>query len=263
MAKAKPYPRLSESQQELFWSKIKIGQKAACWPWQRALKGRGYGALRVNKQSLMAHRVAYILTFGPAPEDLFVFQTCGRNECCNPAHLTTGTMGDAAKIEKKPYIEPKDQKMLLPTEERFWSRVNKKRKTQCWDWTSDMSSHGYGRLSLGDGRRMKAHRYSWELHNGPIPDGLCILHKCDRPSCVNPDHLFAGTQLENIKDMVSKGRHQVGSRNSRAVLTEAKVRTIKKRLDKGDKQQEIADALGVARSLISLIKNGKRWAHVK
>jgi hypothetical protein len=263
MAKAKPYPRLSESQQELFWSKIKIGEKDACWPWQRALKGRGYGALTVNKQSLSAHRVAYILTFGPAPEDLFVFQECGRNECCNPAHLTTGTMGDAAKIEKKPFIDPKDQKMLLPTEERFWSRVNKRRKTQCWHWTSDMGSHGYGRLSLGDGRRMKAHRYSWELHNGPIPKGLCILHKCDNPPCVNPGHLFAGSQLDNIADMVEKKRHRIGEKNPNAVLNEAKVKVIKRLLSEGVKNKDIAVRMGVTRSLISAIKNGKRWGHVK
>ena len=261
MAKAQPYPRLSESQQELFWSKIKIGPEEECWPWQRALKGRGYGALRVNKQSLSAHRVAYILTFGPAPEDLFVFQTCGRNECCNPAHQTTGTMGDAVKIEKKPYIDPKDQQMPS-VEERFWSRVDKKSRDGCWEWTAGKDDHGYGKLSNGKGRHVKTHRYSWALHNGPIKKGLCILHKCDNPPCVNPEHLFAGTQLENIADMVSKSRHQIGSRNSRAVLTESKVRIIKSRLDKGHKQQEIADAMGVARSLISLIKSGKRWGHV-
>ena len=79
-------------------------------------------------------------------------------------------------------------------------------ETGCWIWTGALNRHrGYGRLRFKD-KEIKAHRYSWELHNGPIPDGLQVLHKCDTPACVNPDHLWLGTHKENMHDCIKKGR---------------------------------------------------------
>ena len=91
-------------------------------------------------------------------------------------------------------------------EERFWSYVNK--GDGCWEWTASRSGKGYGVFfHLGfSGRRTSAHRFSWELHNGPVPAGLHVLHHCDNPSCVRPDHLWLGTQSDNSKDMWNKGR---------------------------------------------------------
>jgi hypothetical protein len=90
-------------------------------------------------------------------------------------------------------------------EERFWSRVRK--SDGCWEFVSG-ASKGYGYLNIGrrDEQEVLAHRYSWELHNGPIPDGLLVLHRCDNPPCVRPDHLFLGTKKDNADDMVRKGR---------------------------------------------------------
>ena len=90
--------------------------------------------------------------------------------------------------------------------ERFWNKVMKIVETdECWEWIAFKNKDGYGLFGY-NGKNQKAHRVSWQLHNGPIPDGLCVLHKCDNPSCVNPNHLFLGTNADNIKDRVNKNR---------------------------------------------------------
>jgi hypothetical protein len=104
--------------------------------------------------------------------------------------------------------------------ERFFNRFERDQSTKCWNWTGLLSPKGYGKISgvMLDGTKvnaMLAHRVSWLLHNGPIPagegaHGTVVMHVCDNPACVNPDHLRLGTQSENVKDMVTKGRHVVG-----------------------------------------------------
>jgi hypothetical protein len=89
-------------------------------------------------------------------------------------------------------------------EERFWARVVQ-RRYGCWDWTGEHSGK-YGTLKLSDGHRKLAHRLSWELHCGPIPDGLKVLHRCDNPPCTRPEHLWLGTQRQNVADMIAKRR---------------------------------------------------------
>lgn len=95
----------------------------------------------------------------------------------------------------------------LTTEERFWSAVEKRGPTECWEWKRSRS-YGYGQFKF-EGGGVRAHRYSWQLHNGKkIPNDLHVLHRCDNPPCVNPNHLFVGTPLDNTMDSVRKGRHK-------------------------------------------------------
>lgn len=89
--------------------------------------------------------------------------------------------------------------------EKFWSKVSK--TNECWVWTGAINDNGYGYLAFKNPRRnILAHRISWEIHHGSIRGGLRILHRCDNPPCVRPEHLFKGTDLDNVRDCISKGR---------------------------------------------------------
>lgn len=133
----------------------------------------------------------------------------------------------------------------------------------CWLWFGRTKSGGYGVIaSVCYGNRSRAilaHRASWLVHKGAIPAGLLVLHKCDVPACVNPDHLFLGTQRDNLDDMTGKGRRTVGEHVGRGVLTEKMVREIRKSSDLGT---HLADRYGVSHSLISQARSRRLWAHV-
>jgi hypothetical protein len=88
-------------------------------------------------------------------------------------------------------------------EARFWARVDK--SGECWLWTGPRDKDGYGKANVRR-RALRAHRVSWTMANGAIPEGLIVCHRCDTPACVRPDHLWLGTQLDNVRDMTAKGR---------------------------------------------------------
>ena len=135
--------------------------------------------------------------------------------------------------------------------------------TGCIEWTGSSESKGYGQIRI-DGKLVKAHRFAWEIANGPIPAGMLVLHSCDNPRCVNPDHLRVGTHVDNMADMDARNR-RVNNQNKgvdcpAAKITEDDVRAIRQDTRR---QIDIAKDYGISQPVVSKIKLKQAWKHVK
>lgn len=166
------------------------------------------------------------------------------------------------------------------TVERFWSHV--KKTDECWLWTASKRSKGYGAFTWkNDGVLVqdRAHRYSFVLANGPIPKGLCVLHRCDVPACVNPAHLFLGTKEENNKDMCEKGRHvsggtycgdsfngvgkyEFGEAHHNSKLNSENVLALRKDRLSGMSFSQLAKKYAIGLTTAFKVSKGITWKHV-
>lgn len=180
---------------------------------------------------------------------------------------------------------------MRENEERFWDRLVAKflskldadrSNDSCWEWRgSKQYGRGYGRLAYGHKRHgtfyfESAHRFSYRYFKGDIGKDLCVCHKCDNPGCVNPDHLFLGTQTENQADKMAKGRtscgesHSLatkaktprGSRNKASILRESDIPEILKLRKQGERFRQIGQRFGVSKTAIQYIFEGRSWAHI-
>ncbi len=161
-----------------------------------------------------------------------------------------------ARKYKQRDFKSKDQAVL-----EFWTHTD--RDADCWNWIGSKNDAGYGKLWFTS-KFWLAHRFSYTIHCGEIPAGLLVCHHCDNPSCVNPEHLFLGTQKDNMIDCGSKGRIRVGDRKGErhplAKLTLGDVIVIKSQV--GANQNELARNYGVSSRTINDIITGKNWKHV-
>lgn len=133
----------------------------------------------------------------------------------------------------------------------------------CWLWQGAISDNGYGTIYTGS-RYRRVHRVSYETFVGLIPPGKNICHRCDVRHCINPDHLFAGTQVENLADAKRKGRHTHGDSHPMVRLSEADIKQIRAIYSAGKRNQyELASDFGVRQQTISKIVTGARWSHVQ
>jgi hypothetical protein len=147
----------------------------------------------------------------------------------------------------------------MTPEQRFWEKVDRRGDDECWEWTASRDPKGYGYVNTPPHRR--AHRLSYALHNGTIPQGMQVMHSCDNPPCVNPAHLRLGTNLQNQEERKARRpwKGPRGGAHHKARLTEADVLAIRNDTRTG---AALAKAYGVSQSSISSIRHRKSWTHV-
>lgn len=259
---------VTESQIEVFWRHVKVGDNTECWLWTYGFSDNGYGKLKWNGKFVGAHRISFMIHHGPILNGLVVRHTCDVKNCVNPNHLVVGTQKDnmidrlvrgrgrlkvsketaeavrsdknigkrTSELSNKFQLSPRCIRDIVsgrkwksangPTvnctgnpfkgkpfpDKIFW--VNRFLKNVdkdpahggCWVWAGRLNESGYGILSIGN-YPWKAHRLAYVLHhNTTITPRDLVLHSCDNRKCVNPDHLRTGTQSDNVKDAVSRGR---------------------------------------------------------
>lgn len=153
------------------------------------------------------------------------------------------------------YVRSMSAAAKLLQEKRFWAGVRIEDLFSCWIWTRGLNGDGYG-STRWDGRDQSAHRVSYSICVGKIPDAVCCLHRCDIKACVNPAHLFLGTRTDNMRDMSAKERGM-------NKLTGDSVRSILNLLGKGRTGASLARQFGVSNATICLINTGKHWKHIE
>lgn len=175
-------------------------------------------------------------------------------KCCT-LHTWAGFFLNGATMNKK------------TIEQTFWQKVSKK-ESGCWEWIGCIDALGYGRVGKKkDCNISKAHRLSWFIFNGKIPNGLLVCHKCDNRKCVNPNHLFLGTQSENMIDMVKKNRRNYvglfGEKNPMSKLNSALVSEIKnERNTTGKSYKRISKMFGVSTMTVYRVCKNQLWKQI-
>lgn len=217
-----------------FWERVAKDPITACWTYIP-----GTRQFRVGKQSYSPVTVALFLT-GHSPRTRLSRKICGAPTCCNPDHLMPDTW-----------------------QARFADRADYNLKTGCFEWKGACDRDGYGVFSSDPDfgrKKLKAHRLAYELHVGPIPDGLLVLHSCDNPPCVNPEHLFLGSADDNRTDMYQKRRHRHSE--SAVKLAPEDVIEIRVRSAAGETHVSLATEFGITRTHVGRLVNRHHWKDV-
>lgn len=224
-----------------------------CWLRTGPVDPRGFKPINPGdgRNAQYSHRIAWELWIGEIPSGHHVIQRCGNKRCINPEHLRA-SLGTRRPIEDR----------LRESVE-----IN---KNGCWIFQGLLSGSGYGLIGKDTGAYERgkngnqiASRVAWEVWRGEISDGLFVLHKCDTPACINPDHLFLGTQQDNVDDMVRKGRHCYGESVRGSLLTENDVREIRLLYAaRKESQSSMARRFGVSSGAIQAVVSRRTWRHV-
>lgn len=194
--------------------------------------------------------------------------TCTVPDCVMPVHGHGLCSGHRGRIRRTGDVQAHIplRRRSRPLEERFWEKVHK--TDACWIWIAGVNRHGYGKFGRGGdkGPTVGAHRISWEITAGPVPEGLFVCHTCDMPPCVNPEHLYLGTPQENSGDMVARGRHPrdvayaFAESHGNRRLDLDKVAEIRSLAAGGLSSVQIAKRFSVSDVSINRIVRGRAWS---
>lgn len=213
-----------------------------------------------------ATRKGKFLMLPHATTDLPTIKYCECG-CGQPTQLATRNNPARGYVKGQPHrfvLGHHNGRRVYSKADRFtclWKHLTRGEANECWEWEGHKDKDGYGIASL-EGKNVKAHRLSYEVHHGSIDDNMLICHHCDNRACCNPSHLFEGAPVDNSKDMVKKGRSLAGSRHHKAKLKEADILAIRQMLAAAIPYREIAERYQVSKSTIAFIAQGHSWRHV-
>jgi hypothetical protein len=237
------YEELSQEQIERIMSKVTVKGDADCWNWTKRTNTSGRPIYSVDKivegeRKSITYSVQRIFFeyYKGETDARTIDVVCGNPLCCNPSHLSANDF-----------------------QKRFWDNVVVS-KSGCWEWQGSVFKNtGYGCITINS-KPCLAHRVSYEQSYGEIPNKLMILHKCNNKLCINPEHLYAGTHNDNMKDMANADTLK-GERNANSILTEKQVKEIKELISERKMfYKDIADRYGVRRQTIKDIALGRTWS---
>lgn len=241
----------------------------ACWIWIGSRNKFGYGLFGYDRVYTVAYRLSYELFVGRIPDGMAVRHMCNNPPCVNPKHLKLGTNAENMRDKTKPIskeiivIDPQsiniseyDMQVI-----KFWGHVLIANDDECWKWVGTINKCGYGHIYF-NGVLEKAHRVSWKLTRGEIENNLFVCHSCDNPFCVNPNHLFLGSQKDNMRDMAKKGRgarQRSGAKHPAAKYTQEDYDTVYRLRDTGMSYGKISKQVGMSDSHVAhILKNRSR-----
>jgi HNH endonuclease/Homeodomain-like domain len=215
--------------------KIHIQEGDGCWLWAGTINNSGVGYFFLDGKLRCARRIVFRVFVHDIPQEVQIKSICERPLCCSPFHNYEATW-----------------------EARFLHSFDRGAEAECWIWKGELS-HGYGRVDI-NGNTEGAHRASHIYFKGPIPEGLDVLHRCDNPPCVNPTHLFLGTQADNMRDMAAKGRGRgpKPENNPKVKTGNQDVALAIELCKQGYSKAEVGRIFGVAASTVSCWVSGTR-----
>lgn len=205
-----------------------------CWHFPNNTK-----SLHLNGKYVSVTRAIYEKFIGEFPGiRARIDRKCGDRTCINPLHMYHKDVNT-----------------------RFWEKVDVRSENECWNWTGSVDGGNYGEFMISTHNREKAHRYSWRLVHGDIPDKLYICHHCDNPLCVNPSHLFLGTSYDNTHDKLNKNRHKRlrGKLNGMCKLQEQDIIDIREKHNNGVSYKKLGAEYGISMTQIGRIIKRESW----